>query len=62
MLYPRHGHHACWVDENRIVVTGSALKKHPAPKKSEVYDIEKNEWTEIAELIQGRFYHTSCAL
>jgi len=52
MLYPRHGHHACWIGENQIVVTGSAVKKsQPASKKCEVYNIEKNEWTEIAELI-----------
>ena len=51
MLYPRHGHHACWIGENRIVVTGSALKKQPASKKAEVYDIKNNEWTEIAELL-----------
>ena len=51
MLYPRHGHHACWFGENRIVVTGSAIKKKPAASKCEVYDINKNEWTEIADLI-----------
>jgi hypothetical protein len=33
------------------VVTGSALKKQPASKKAEVYDIKNNEWTEIAELL-----------
>ena len=51
MQYPRHGHHACWFGDNQIVVTGSALKKIPASKKCEVYNIERNEWTEIAELI-----------
>lgn len=29
-------------------------------KKSEVFDISKNKWTEVGELNQGRHYHTMC--
>jgi len=31
-------------------------------KKCEVYEVAKNKWTEIADLIQNRHYHSICVV
>lgn len=58
MVHPRNGHSVCHINETHLIVTGSRIQK---AESAEVYNIAQNKWTEIAEMRQGRYYHSSCA-
>lgn len=38
MRYKRHGHAACWIGEDNIIVSGSRHNEDNAPFKVEIYD------------------------
>ena len=60
MRYPRHGHHVTSFADNYFVVTGSRKDTNDASNKCELYDIQKNQITALANMRNGRHYHSSC--
>lgn len=61
MIYPRHGHAACDFGGKYMVITGCRKDVQQAPKRCEVYDVEKNVWSELPMLSLPRHYHSSCS-
>lgn len=61
MLSARIGHSACEFVGKYIVVTGSkqllTLKRF-----NEIYDVDKDEWSELPAYDDYRYYHSSCAV
>lgn len=62
MEFPRHGHAANAFSGTHIVVTGSRKDTNLACQRAEIYDIEKNTWLRLGNMINGRHYHSSCTL
>ena len=58
LKYKRLEHSICAVESKMLVVTGSGYTA--VERKCEVYDCEKDEWTVIPSLNQGRERHSSC--
>lgn len=61
MKYPRHGHVACQIQNKFIIVTGSRKTFDEADHRVELYDVGKDKWTDLPNLIFGRHYHSSCS-
>ena len=60
MTFPRHGHAVTAFADQYVVVTGSRKDTNTAADKVELYDINKNQWTKLANMRYGRHYHSSC--
>ena len=43
MTFPRHGHAACWLGKNEIIVTGSKMPESGAAV--EIYNTDEDRWT-----------------
>lgn len=61
MKYARHGHSCCSLGEYFVIATGSRKDVDRAPFRTEVYDVRSDRWTELADIKQGRHYHSSCS-
>ena len=61
MKYARHGHSCAALGENHIIVTGSRKDVDRAPFRTECYDVRVDRWYEMADIKQGRHYHSSCS-
>jgi hypothetical protein len=61
MKYARHGHSCCSMGENYIFVTGSRKDVQKAPFRTEMFSIHENKWMELAQINNGRHYHSSCS-
>ena len=60
MRFARHGHSCCSVANRYIIVSGSRKEVNSAAQRVEIYDIEINDWMELAKINEGRHYHSSC--
>ena len=61
MKFARHGHAACSISENFIVVTGSRKDHDGADKATEIYDATADTWMTLKPMNTGRHYHSSCS-
>ena len=61
MKFARHGHSCCVFMDRFVVVTGSRKEINDAGNRVEIYDINQNEWMELAKLNEARHYHSSCS-
>ena len=57
--YERLHHSICIYRKNQFIVTGSL--NEGACDKCEMYDIEKDKWTNLPQLKRGKQSHSSCA-
>lgn len=60
MRYARHGHSCCAIANKYILVSGSRKEVNNAANRVEIYDTELDEWMELAKIIEGRHYHSTC--
>jgi len=60
MAYARHGHSCCAIAERYILVSGSRKEVAAAAQRVELYDSQLDEWMELAQINEGRHYHSSC--
>ena len=56
-MYSRRAHSLCQMFNIYIVVTGSYT--NDGRNKVEYYDIEDDEWFQLSQLNDGRFWHSS---
>lgn len=57
LKYQRNGHSVCNVNDTHLVVSGTRVGKS---NTCEIYSIKDNTWSDLPELNQGRYYHSSC--
>ena len=60
MKFARHGHSVCTIGGRYILVSGSRKEVNQAANRVELYDIQIDEWVELAKINEGRHYHSSC--
>ena len=59
MKFARHGHSCCAIADRYVMVSGSRKEVNSAQSRVEIFDTEINEWMELAQLNEGRHYHSS---
>jgi hypothetical protein len=59
MKFARHGHSCCAIADRYILVSGSRKEVNSAQSRVELFDTQINEWMELAQLSEGRHYHSS---
>ena len=52
-------HSLCAVGDKTLVVTGSFLSY--SRDKAELYSVERDEWSELPDLSEPRYQHSSCS-
>ena len=55
--HPRNGHGITNVGSSQVVVTGTRIGNGAT---CEAYDVKSNKWSDLPELNNGRYYHSSC--
>lgn len=60
MRAPRHGHAACSFMGKYVLVSGSRKDIDFSARKTEIFDIDANTWTDLPLMVNGRHYHASC--
>lgn len=50
----------CQIQDKFIIVSGSRKEVNQAAQRVELYDINQDEWIELAKINDGRHYHSSC--
>ena len=59
LKYPRHGHSLAQISSNFIYCIGSRKDDGASARAVEMYNVEKNTWSEMPALTEGRHYHSS---
>lgn len=62
MILPRRGHAACWLPDNRILVTGGEGLSPTDGATAEVFNPVTGTWSLVATMPQVRTQHTCCLL